>query len=93
MVFHSWRTLAGPEEDKGRRGGKEKSKGGGWKRVEVKGRKVVILNPETLIYMKLVNYILWPDIFCHLEGTQKGVGCLIPRADILGGARRGEPVQ
>lgn len=43
--------------------------------------------------MMLVNYILWPDIFCYLEANQKGMGCLIPRADILQGAGGGGLVQ
>lgn len=66
--------LEDPNRTRGRKGKEGRKREGKVRRVEVKGRKVVILNLGTLIYMKLVNYTLWPDIFCHLEGNQKGVG-------------------
>lgn len=67
--------LEGPSGARGGGGeerGQEKRRAG--RAVGLEWREgVVIFNPGTFIRMRLINCVLWPNIFCHLEAHQKGV--------------------
>lgn len=41
-----------------------------WMELGSREQRSTILRPRGLICMMLVNYILWPDIFCYILGRQ-----------------------
>lgn len=43
---------------------------GEWMMLGSRGQRSTILRPRGLICIRLVNYILWSDIFCYILGRQ-----------------------